>query len=124
VRVVATDTIYRLRDGYWWALLLTNARDARGGRLQTFADLNFLIVHVRQQLTKVPHINGCPADWAIAKMIGLGFGRAISIKTGIARDHQSSSGSKHTPWLSTTLRPCVIGTEIQERPSALISLMA
>jgi hypothetical protein len=47
-------------------------------RLQTFADLNFLIVNVRQQLTEIAHVEIRPA---IAEMIGLGFCNVIGIET-------------------------------------------
>jgi hypothetical protein len=35
--------------------------------------------------------------------------------------HHSSSGSNAYPWLSTTLPFCMIGTQMQQRLSALIS---
>jgi hypothetical protein len=59
------------------------------GRLRTFADFNFLIVNVRQQLTEVAHVEIGPADWAIAEMIGLGFGDAISVSAGCCKQSQS-----------------------------------
>ena len=56
-------------------------RWALARRLRTFADLNFLIVNVRQELTEVAHVEIGPADWAIAEIIGLGFGSPVRIAT-------------------------------------------
>jgi hypothetical protein len=76
-------------------------------RLRTFADLNFLIVNARQQLTEIAHVEIRPAEWAIAEMIG---------QRDRDRNRWRCSGSSFVlwinayPWLSTTLPSCVIGT--------------
>jgi hypothetical protein len=59
-------------------------------RGRPFADLNLRVVHMRQHLVEIAHVEIRSADRAIAEMIGLGFGDAIRIETGIARDHKSS----------------------------------
>ena len=79
-------------------------------RLRTFDDLNLCIVHVRQRLAKVAHIEPLPAVGAPHEMICLGLGDAVSVDAGIATHDQSSSRSSINLWLSTTLPSCVIGT--------------
>ena len=54
---------------YWRALHLNLMQRTLARRLWSFADLNFLIVHV-QHLTEVAHVEIRPADRAIADMIG------------------------------------------------------
>jgi|SRR5882757_1836680 hypothetical protein len=72
------------------------------GRLRTFADLNFLIVNVRQQLTEVAHVEIRPADRAIAEMIGLRFYGVIGIEAGIARNvgHLFRASFRRSQYLS------------------------
>jgi hypothetical protein len=49
-----------------------------------------------QELTEVAHVEIGPADWAIAEMIALGFGDAISVNAGVAgnRNHSMTSYPK------------------------------
>src|ERR1700751_4186483 len=79
------------------------------GRLRPFADFNFLIVNVRQQLTEIAHVEIGPADRAIAEMIGLGFGDAISVNAGVAsnRNHSMTSYPKTTPFRIVLLEPLI-----------------
>ena len=45
-------------------------------------------MNMRQHLPEVPHVNARPAYRAIAEMIGLGLGNAVSVDAGIVRDHE------------------------------------
>jgi hypothetical protein len=47
-------------------------------RLRTFAEPNLRVVHIRQHISQIAHVEIGPADWAIAE-IGLGFGDVIGI---------------------------------------------
>jgi hypothetical protein len=72
-------------------------------RRRSLAYFNLSVVHVRQQLPKVPHIDACPADWAIAKMIGLGLSRAVRIDAATmlsGRCHRSRASFRRPQCLS------------------------
>ena len=55
---------------YWRPLHLNLMQRTLARPLWSFADLNFLIVHVQPKLTEVAHVQIRPADRAIAEMIG------------------------------------------------------
>jgi hypothetical protein len=77
---------------YWRALLLNLMQRALGTATpDLFADLNFLIVNVRQQLTEVAHVEIYPADRQLPK-------RSASVSA-------TASGSKPVPLLRIIIRP-------------------
>jgi hypothetical protein len=79
---------------------------------------------MRENLVEVAHVKPFPAARAFHGMIGFGSGDAIGINAEITPRGHSSSRSSTYPWLSTTLPSCEIGTQMQERPSASVRLIA
>jgi len=50
------------------------------GRRRSVADFNLCIVHMRQYLPKIAHVEPFPAAWAFHEMIGLGWARYRIVK--------------------------------------------
>jgi hypothetical protein len=78
---------------YWFVLpstLMQRALTLR--RSRPLANLNLSVVHMRQHLLEVAHVEPFSAARALHEMIGLGFGDAVSIDAGIAWDHLTLCG--------------------------------
>jgi hypothetical protein len=63
-----------------------------------FDYFDLLFVDVRQHLGQVAHVEQRPSDRTVPEMIGFGFGHAIRIDAGIARDHKSSPMPLKNGW--------------------------
>jgi hypothetical protein len=78
-----SDSIYRLPDGLLAGFAFTPMQLALARGLRTFAYLNLSVVHVRQRLVEVAHVEPFPAARTFHEMIGLGFGNAVRIEAAI-----------------------------------------
>ena len=77
-----------------------------------FAYLNFDVVRMLHDLPEVAHVDQCAADWAIAEMIGLGVGDAVSVYSKV-RYQTHASG---LPLIETPNRRAILSIPLGFRP--------